>query len=144
MATRARAFTVSNLENLLDNNQQQAIKGKQAQAQPFRTALGDIRNKKSRTASAPSEQKAAVKAKPKPVAQPPAPLLAPVASHDEEVEQMEVVADDFHIEDIDREDVGNPQLVVEYVQDIYGYMRQLEAEMPVKPDYLAGQTDILP
>ena len=29
MATRARAFTVSNLENLLDNNQQQAIKGKQ-------------------------------------------------------------------------------------------------------------------
>jgi len=138
-------LTVSNLENLLDNNHQ-PIKGKQvAQVQPFRTALGDIRNKKSRTASAPSEQKAAVKAKPKPIAQPPAPLLAPVASHDEEVEHMEVVAaDDIHIEDIDKEDVGNPQLVVEYVQDIYGYMRQLEAELPVKIDYLGGQQVILP
>ena len=27
------------------------------------------------------------------------------------------------IEDIDIEDAGNPQLVVEYVQDIYSYLR---------------------
>ena len=27
------------------------------------------------------------------------------------------------IEDIDTEDAGNPQLVVEYVQDIYNYLR---------------------
>ena len=27
------------------------------------------------------------------------------------------------IEDIDIEDAGNPQLVVEYVQDIYNYLR---------------------
>ena len=28
-----------------------------------------------------------------------------------------------NIEDIDIEDAGNPQLVVEYVQDIYNYLR---------------------
>ena len=27
------------------------------------------------------------------------------------------------IEDIDLQDAGNPQLVVEYVQDIYNYLR---------------------
>ena len=37
---------------------------------------------------------------------------------------MEVVemADDS-VEDIDAEDAGNPQLVVEYVNDIYSYLR---------------------
>ena len=30
---------------------------------------------------------------------------------------------DHEIEDIDAEDAGNPQLVVEYVNDIYNYLR---------------------
>ena len=30
---------------------------------------------------------------------------------------------DPEIEDIDAEDAGNPQLVVEYVNDIYNYLR---------------------
>ena len=30
------------------------------------------------------------------------------------------------IEDIDKDDVENPQLVVEYVNEIYAYLRQLE------------------
>merc|ERR1719186_27750 len=46
--------------------------------------------------------------------------------------------------DIDADDAGNPQLVVEYVNDIYSYLRHLETVQCVKADYLAGQTEILP
>merc|ERR1719186_941225 len=58
---------------------------------------------------------------------------------------MEVVemADDS-VEDIDAEDAGNPQLVVEYVNDIYSYLRHLETVQCVEADYLAGQTELLP
>jgi len=38
--------------------------------------------------------------------------------------------------DIDKDDHDNPQLVSEYVNDIYDYMRQLEREFAVKPKYL--------
>ena len=38
-----------------------------------------------------------------------------------------------------QEDADNPQLVVEYVMDIYKYLRFLEKEQNVNPDYLAGQ-----
>ncbi len=38
-----------------------------------------------------------------------------------------------------QEDADNPQLVVEYVMDIYKYLRFLEREQNVSPDYLAGQ-----
>ena len=37
------------------------------------------------------------------------------------VEDVQMI--DADIEDIDAEDAGNPQLVVEYVNDIYGYLR---------------------
>ena len=33
-----------------------------------------------------------------------------------------------NVDDIDKDDVENPQLVVEYVNEIYGYLRQLEVE----------------
>jgi len=61
---------------------------------------------------------------------------------EDEVEQMEVVEPE--IEDIDKDDVGNPQLVVEYVHDIYNYLRHLERVQCVHADYLAGQSVILP
>ena len=35
------------------------------------------------------------------------------------------------IEDIDIEDAGNPQLVVEYVQDIYSYLRYESFYLPL-------------
>merc|ERR1712243_116760 len=37
-----------------------------------------------------------------------------------------------------------PQLVVEYVQDIYNYLRHVESIQNVEKDYLSGQTEILP
>lgn len=42
-------------------------------------------------------------------------------------------------EDIDKNDHENPQLVSEYVNDIYEYMRQLEVEQCVRTGYLEGQ-----
>ena len=48
------------------------------------------------------------------------------------------------VQDIDADDAGNPQLVVEYVNDIYAYLRQLESAQCVKANYLAGQTELLP
>lgn len=42
------------------------------------------------------------------------------------------------VEDIDR-DKGDPFLVPEYVNDIYAYLREVEAKYPIKQNYLAGQ-----
>lgn len=50
------------------------------------------------------------------------------------------------VDNIDKDDVENPQLVVEYVNEIYAYLRQLEGIQDVKEDYLkrAAGTTILP
>ena len=40
------------------------------------------------------------------------------------------------IDDIDKDDVENPQLVVEYVNEIYDYFRQLEIKQEIRPNYL--------
>ena len=44
-----------------------------------------------------------------------------------------------NIENIDSEDQMDPQLVSEYVNDIYEYMRMLEREQSVKKNYLETQ-----
>merc|ERR1719186_1520473 len=61
----------------------------------------------------------------------------------EEMEEVVEMAEDS-VEDIDVDDAGNPQLVVEYVNDIYNYLRHLQTVQCVKADYLAGQTEIQP
>merc|ERR1712096_201685 len=59
-----------------------------------------------------------------------------------EEEVVEMTEDS--VVDIDADDAGNPQLVVEYVNDIYSYLRHLETVQCVEADYLAGQTEIQP
>jgi hypothetical protein len=52
-----------------------------------------------------------------------------------------------NVDNIDKDDVENPQLVVEYVNEIYGYLRQLEVLQGVREDYLNKEksgTSILP
>ncbi|XP_077988545.1 G2/mitotic-specific cyclin-B-like [Glandiceps talaboti] len=44
-----------------------------------------------------------------------------------------------NVEDIDKGDHDNPQLVSEYVNDIYKYMRQLEREYKVRSEYMKDQ-----
>ncbi|XP_008935965.1 PREDICTED: G2/mitotic-specific cyclin-B2, partial [Merops nubicus] len=45
-----------------------------------------------------------------------------------------------NIEDIDAEDLGNPQLCSDYVKDIYLYLRELELQQSIRPRYLDGKT----
>lgn len=51
-----------------------------------------------------------------------------------------------NVDNIDKDDVENPQLVVEYVNEIYAYLRQLETIQDVREDYLnkSTGTTILP
>lgn len=150
MALRARALTAGNLENLVGNENPV---GKQfiqpaAAHRPQRAALGDIRNVKARHASLATDKllkdgKVAVKPKQRIKA----PEQKVVEDGKAEVESMDVSAvaeTDFEIDDVDKDDVDNPQLVVEYVRDIYNYLRVLEREQATRPDYLEGQTVILP
>jgi len=47
-----------------------------------------------------------------------------------------------NVNDIDKDDQDNPQLVSEYVNDIYAYLRQLETRYPLRPQHLVSQTEI--
>eukprot|EP00088_Acartia_fossae_P012538 TRINITY_DN16462_c0_g1_i1.p1 TRINITY_DN16462_c0_g1~~TRINITY_DN16462_c0_g1_i1.p1 ORF type:complete len:405 (-),score=95.81 TRINITY_DN16462_c0_g1_i1:188-1402(-) len=165
MTSRARAHTVSNLNDIVGaENRDATLPGKQfVQPGPSlaRAALGDVRNK-TRNASVPSNQglKPAAKPKPKRINAPNQKENEGVVERNvklgkmelcepepkvEAVEKMDIVDElDPEIEDIDKDDIGNPQLAVEYVQDIYNYIRFLEKEQSVNHDYLAGQTTIKP
>jgi len=58
---------------------------------------------------------------------------------DVEMEQVVVAFSTNNLEnvdDIDKDDAENPQLVVEYVNETYVYLRQLEKEQSVREDYL--------
>ncbi|XP_028604775.2 G2/mitotic-specific cyclin-B1 isoform X2 [Podarcis muralis] len=45
----------------------------------------------------------------------------------------------LEVKDIDTDDASDPNLCSEYVKDIYNYLRDLEAQQSVRPNYLAGQ-----
>jgi len=51
-----------------------------------------------------------------------------------------------NVDNIDKDDVENPQLVVDYVNEIYAYLRQLETIQEIREDYLnkSTGTTILP
>ena len=54
------------------------------------------------------------------------------------VEQVRpVTTSTAQIENIDQDDVENPQLVVEYVNEIYAYMRYLEDKQSISEGYLS-------
>lgn len=146
MATRARATSH------VENQGEAALAAKRVVA-PMRAALGNI-NINTRHGSQ-SEQTA--KEILKPASLLPSRVLkenlvpAPEKIENEvekmdmsvAAEEMEVV-DNHGVINIDAEDVGNPQLVTSYVNEIYSYLRIMEKEQDVKADYLAGQTEILP
>lgn len=47
-----------------------------------------------------------------------------------------------NINDIDKDDQDNPQLVSEYVNEIYAYLRQLETRYPIRSQHLVSQKEI--
>jgi len=150
MALRSRAQTVSNIDNLIGPQRSQTAKSFVPANQPAkaqRSALGDIRNK-ARSQSLDLDQGGKdLKNKQKKREELPVLKEQPekVIGEKDAVEKMDISsAAEPAIEDIDKEDVNNPQLVVEYVQDIYAYLRFLEREQFVRENYLAGQTVIMP
>jgi hypothetical protein len=46
------------------------------------------------------------------------------------------------VEDIDADDMDNPLLVADYVNDIYAYLRELEVKYQVSEHYLQIQTEV--
>jgi len=156
MALRSRAFSTNNVENVIGN----PIQGKRGLQSSVgttnlqRSALGEIKNRAlsvssniegkglkplvKPTLSKKTQEKenadCTEKAKVAPIESMDISNVVETVAH-EEIEQ---------IEDIDTEDAGNPQLVVEYVQDIYNYLRHVERIQNVEKDYLSGQTEILP
>jgi len=158
-ASRTRAFTISGLENILseDNNESEMpgkrfIQPSQPPARSMRSTLGDLRNK-TRNASVATDQPAKELSKQKKqINQKKAKESKDKENENEprivREEKMETCSVEEmtapQIEDIDKEDGDNPQLVVEYVQDIYKYLRVLEREQSIGSDYLAGQQVILP
>eukprot|EP00092_Neocalanus_flemingeri_P033604 GFUD01036532.1.p1 GENE.GFUD01036532.1~~GFUD01036532.1.p1 ORF type:complete len:400 (+),score=125.77 GFUD01036532.1:80-1279(+) len=161
MALRARALSTNSVENLLGN----PLQGKRDLNAGFsnlqRAALDDIKNVATARHNSVSTDEPT-----KTFKQPLKPVVTRRNSKEKEnasvqlpnndidlvqhidlstpaVEDTEEMKD-MSVEDIDADDAGNPQLVVEYVNDIYSYLRHLETVQYVKADYLAGQTVLLP
>jgi len=153
---RPRATTVSDLDNLT-GTENPVLAGKRYLAPnqgrtTTRAALGEIGNKaRSVSLTDKKDDKAQKSGFQKPKRAPVPVKENEIKKQIKNVEKMEtsVVQESDQMEheeviDIDKEDTDNPQLVVEYVMDIYKYLRYLEREQGVKPDYLAGQQVILP
>lgn len=48
------------------------------------------------------------------------------------------------VEDIDEKDADNPQMLAEYVNDIYAYLFKLEKTFAIRDNFLADQMDVTP
>lgn len=152
MATRNRIHS----ENQVAGNPigAQGTKRVLAGTQPGRAALGNILN--TRHASTNSDQPGKEIAKLTNLVKKNVKVSEVVPKKvEDEVEKMETStnmddqemdAEDMKlaIENIDAEDISNPQLVTEYVNEIYTYLRGVESDQSVKVDYLEGQTEIMP
>eukprot|EP00092_Neocalanus_flemingeri_P047651 GFUD01054075.1.p1 GENE.GFUD01054075.1~~GFUD01054075.1.p1 ORF type:complete len:404 (-),score=138.47 GFUD01054075.1:274-1485(-) len=165
MALRNRAFSTNSVENQLGNPLQgkRGLNAGSGTSNLQRAALGDIKNVATARHNSVSTDEPSKEFK-----QPLNPAVTRRNSKEKEnaglqlpknevqidaVEVMDISSQaveeniemqDDSVEDIDADDAGNPQLVVEYVNDIYGYLRHLETVQYVKADYLAGQTELLP
>jgi len=56
----------------------------------------------------------------------------------------DIAASQIEWEDVDKDDIDDPQMVAEYVGDIFAYLRELECKYPIREGYLSGQKVIIP
>lgn len=149
MSTRARAHS----ENQVSGNPNLAGLKRAVGLQPGRSALGNILN--TRHASVSSDQPTKEISKPtivRKVVKKAVPVEKPSEDEADKMDVSGVLQDEemdadvvqVPVENIDAEDTENPQLVTEYVNEIYNYLRSVESVQSVKADYLEGQTEILP
>ncbi|EXC35255.1 G2/mitotic-specific cyclin-1 [Morus notabilis] len=69
-------------------------------------------------------------------------LEQPEETHHMEEVEMEDIALEEPIADIDSCDTKNPLAVVDYVEDLYAFYRKMEGPSCVSPNYMAQQYDI--
>lgn len=121
--------------------------------EPLKKAVKVEATKKTTTrVAAKVEKAAAVVAKPKVVPVEPEPVVqaAPEPASPTPMETsgcepadlceaFSTVILDTAVRDVDAEDYDNPMLCSEYVREIYTYLRQVEDEQNVRPNFLQGQ-----
>jgi hypothetical protein len=152
MSLRSRAFSTNNVENVIGNPLQgkSGLQKSTGTSNLQRPALGEIKNTRSKSSSdqdarafkQPLKPGVTRKTKDKENAGPE--LNAEIEAMEASTETVPQDAGIESIEDIDIEDAGNPQLVVEYVQDIYSYLREMESIQNVQANYLSDQSEITP
>ncbi|MEE6458469.1 hypothetical protein FKM82_000297 [Ascaphus truei] len=112
-----------------------------------RTALGNIGNQMEgkaplkppgKRSNQPTVMVKEFKEAVKPVPASPSPMETSGCLPEEELSQAfsNIL---IQVKDVDADDADNPMLCSDYVKDIYSYLRRLEAEQPVRPNYLEGQ-----
>jgi len=147
-AKRTAMTDIGNKANLLQNAKNLNIKkeavkpGKALSKQKATTSLTQLATKE--VAPTRVTRRSAESKKEKSIEE--VPMDLDVSKRMEDVEMAELAAAPVvqaysagnlaDIEDIDKDDVENPQLVVEYVNEIYAYLRQLEDAQGVRKDYL--------
>jgi len=152
MASRARAVSTNALENRTGHPLQGKRGLNSGTSNLHRAALGEIKNNLGRHNSVSTDVPS------KEFKEPVKTSLNKRQEKDKENSGISIQHEDKEVftpvddvdmeedsvQDIDADDAGNPQLVVEYVNDIYAYLRLLESAQCVKANYLAGQTELLP
>jgi len=146
---QGRLNNAENAENALGNRLQlkRGLQSSKGTTNLQRAALGEIQNARPGQQAGPS--------KPELRKQQEQPALT--RNVEKEKEKVEVEQDEgmdislrqeekpeLHFEDIDADDENNPQLVAEYVGDIYNYLRRVESTQSIRADYLSGQTEVIP
>ncbi|KAL3866550.1 hypothetical protein ACJMK2_043841 [Sinanodonta woodiana] len=132
--TLSKAKATSSLKNLVEVDSNIVV-DKPDQFAPFQFVGPSLTNL-SKTASSFSQQigvSATITEPPKTCVS----FSAPMDISDDKPEAFSKAL--LNVEDIDANDKDNPQLVSEYVNDIYEYMRLLEKKYSVRPNYLEGQ-----
>ena len=133
ISNKATTAPLDGKKALKDNNGKGGmLKGKLGgKGMTTRSGLRVITEKENGTALG---EKPEVKKSPVKAPTSPAPMDTSANSQGEEAFSKQLLKHN----DIDKDDHDNPQLVAEYVNDIYSYMRHLETSLPIEKRYLDG------
>ncbi|QQP37751.1 Cyclin B1 [Caligus rogercresseyi] len=143
--------TMRNLRSsVMDNNNQELLQrpGKGGALETGRSALGNLDNvlgQRGRTAPGdkPGAERAPHRKPERSRGKSKEEDLAPVLPPSSVVLPMDLGLETGFsalpvVEDIDRDDLDDPQMVTEVVEDVYAYLRVLERKQEIKHNYLLG------
>lgn len=106
-------------------------------AEPAKKVVTRASAKASKNVPAPTQKQPEVKVEPEPTS--PTPMETSGCEPADLCQAFSDVLLHATVRDVDADDYNNPMLCSEYVKDIYKYLRTLEVEQDVRPDFLRGQ-----